>query len=158
MIRPIEPDSEEEVALVASRMKATLVEVLGQEQGEAMYTDEWLRNRVREHLDPARYDGQVFLAEVDGDIVGHTIVRVELDENKTPFGLFSTFYVSPEARGHGVAKELVQTGEAWMRERTLDTAKTYTAEGNGKLIGLMESFGYAIELRKNDMVSLARLL
>ncbi|MBV6458627.1 MAG: hypothetical protein HONBIEJF_01760 [Fimbriimonadaceae bacterium] len=139
-------------------MKATLVEVLGEEQGSAMYTDEWLQNRVREHLDPARYEGQVFLAEADSDIVGHTIVRVETDETGERFGLFSTFYVDPTARGKGVAKNLVRAGETWMIDRNLSAARTYTAESNSKLIGLMESFGYPIELRKNEMVVLARRL
>lgn len=123
-----------------------------------MYTDAWLQNRVREHLDPTRYDGQVFVAESEGDILGHTIVRVEREEDGEYFGLFSTFYVAPEARGQGVAKELVHTGEAWMRERSLRVARTYTAANNLKLISLMEGYGYRIELRKNDMVVLARRL
>jgi hypothetical protein len=52
--RPIDPDSDAEVDLVAARMRETLVEVLGRERGEVMYTMEWLRARVRRHMHPSR--------------------------------------------------------------------------------------------------------
>ena len=41
-IRAIDPQSRAEVELVASRMRQTLVEVLGEEVGGNMYTMDWL--------------------------------------------------------------------------------------------------------------------
>ena len=35
-------DADDEVALVARRMRLTLMEVIGDEEGQAMYSMEWL--------------------------------------------------------------------------------------------------------------------
>ncbi|MEQ1936174.1 MAG: hypothetical protein ABL962_20145, partial [Fimbriimonadaceae bacterium] len=80
-IRPLNPNSIEEIELVAKRMRLTLMEVISVEEGEKMYTMDWLIERVKFHLDPTLCDGQVFLAEADdGTILGHTIVRIESGE------------------------------------------------------------------------------
>jgi hypothetical protein len=80
-IRPLDPTRDDEVELVATRMRATLVEVVDSVEGQTMYTMKWLRQRVRWHLDPEACEGEVFVAEGDGGaIVGHTIVRVETAE------------------------------------------------------------------------------
>lgn len=162
MIRPIDPTSSAEIELVAARMERTLSEVLGA-RGESMYTRAWLVDRVRFHLDPERSTGAVFLAEVpEGSqterIVGHTIVRVEAGEAGPDFGLFSTTFVAPEHRGHGVARALLARGEAWMRERRLELAVTYTDEGNTKLQGLFRSAGYSMRSATDDFVRLAKAL
>jgi GNAT superfamily N-acetyltransferase len=153
-IRPIDPTNESEIQLVASRMKLTLMEVLGEVVGAEMYSDEWLVERVKFHLNPELCVGEVLLARVHSEIIGHTILRVEEES----FGLFSTFYVAPEWRRQGIAKALVLAGEDWFRERRLSEARTYTGEENSNLITLMEEFGYEIFLRKNKMVALSRVL
>jgi len=156
-VRPIDPGADAEIAIVARRMRATLVEVLGAERGGAMYDMDWLRQRVRWHLDPASCTGQVFVAEdAAGRIVGHTIVRVEAADG-APFGLFSTTYVAPEARRASVATRLLERGEAWMRERGLGAAETWTDPGNAKLIRLFEGRGYALT-PAGEMVRLSRPL
>ncbi len=122
-IRPLDPGNAQEVELVATRMRATLVEVVHPEEGRTMYTMEWLRQRVLWHLDPEACQGQVFLGEgEDGDIVGHTIVRIETSEEGRPFGLFSTFYVCPDTRHQGLGSALLRRGEAWMRDSTREKA------------------------------------
>jgi hypothetical protein len=63
-------------------MAETLGEVLGKARGDAMYSREWLVKRVRFHLDPSR-TADVFLAETEEQIVGHTIVREEHKEEET---------------------------------------------------------------------------
>ena len=45
-IRQINPSSSSEIELVAKRMRDTLMEVAGAERGEAMYSMEWLIERV----------------------------------------------------------------------------------------------------------------
>jgi GNAT superfamily N-acetyltransferase len=154
-IRPLDPASDEEIALVADRMRRTLVEVLGEARGTAMYTTDWLRARVRFHLVP---DREVLLAEDgDGVVIGHTIVRVEPDEGPAT-GLFSTTFVAPEARRAGVASALLAAGEGWMRDRAMASAVTWTGDANTKLLRLYERHGYAVTARTDEMVRLSRAL
>lgn len=164
-IRSIDPAAEAEIDLVAQRMRQTLIEVEGEATGTALYTLDWLRDRVRFHLDPAQCEGWVMLAETPGgEVLGHCIVRVEKDDEGAPFGLFSTTYVVPEARRHGVAVQLLLAGEAWMQARALPRSATWTSATNTKLIGLYEKHGYAIDARHShattgtNMVRLARRL
>ncbi|MBI5168384.1 MAG: GNAT family N-acetyltransferase [Candidatus Eisenbacteria bacterium] len=159
VIRPIDPEAHDEVALVAERMRLTLVEVLGEETGGAMYTREWLEDRVREHLDPARLRGQVFVAvESGGAVAGHTIVRIEEDDGGRAFGVFSTTYVAPDARRGGVADALLDRGEAWMREQQVTVAQTWTSDTNDPLLALFRKHGYALTLRvpEKKMVVLSK--
>jgi GNAT superfamily N-acetyltransferase len=153
------PICESEIELVARRMRLTLNEVMGEETGTALYSMEWLRQRVLWHLNPATCTGQVFLAEAeDGRIVGHTIVRIDADDAGTPIGLFSTTYVVPEARRHAVASRLLLAGEAWLIGHGMATAVTVTSAANAKLINLYEKHGYAIVDVQEDMVRLGRAL
>lgn len=163
-IRPIDPRSDTELAFVAQRMQRTLLEVEG-EVGRTLYTTDWLRDRVAFHLDSARSTGTVFIAVGgDGELVGHTIVRVEHHADGRRFGLFSTTWVEPAARRAGLADRLLARGEAWMQGHALPEAATWTSAANDKLIGLYAKRGYApTESGPNDltatvMVRLARAL
>jgi GNAT superfamily N-acetyltransferase len=155
-VRKIDPSSPDELALVSSRMRSTLEEVLGEERGRSMYSLEWLRGRLLYHLDPAR-TSEVFVALRAHRIVGHAILRAEEDKEGV-YGLFSTIYVLPEHRRSQVATALLHRGEEWMRSLGLSVAATNTAKGNGKLIGLLEMRGYAVRLRTDEMLQLARRL
>ena len=147
-IRDIDPASEAEVDLVARRMRQTLVEVEGEETGTALYTMQWLRDRVRWHLDPANTTGRVFLAEGPGGrVLGHAIVRIESDESGRRFGLFSTLFVDPASRKQAVGTRLLRHGEDWMAAHALPEAATWTSSTNAKLIGLCGRHGYAITAR-----------
>lgn len=160
-IRPIHRGSaegSEEVELVAARMRDTLIEVLGEDEGSALYTMAWLRDRVLWHLDPACALGEVFVAETaETGIVGHTIVRVEHEGGRS-FGLFSTTYVTPSHRRSGVASALLACGESWMRGRGMQSAATDTSVSNTKLIRLFEVHGYRITYSNGAMVRLRRPL
>jgi GNAT superfamily N-acetyltransferase len=139
-------------------MRATLIEVLGVE-GETLYTQEWLRDRVRWHLQPKECDGQVFLAQDCTDhIIGQVILRVEADAPAPPLGLISTIYILPSFRRAGVARALLDAGEAWLLRRQVATLATDTSEANMPLIRLFESRGYAITFRSAEkrMVRLSR--
>jgi GNAT superfamily N-acetyltransferase len=158
-VRPIAPTRNSEVELVACRMRLTLCEVLGEEAGTALYSMEWLRQRVRWHLDPASCTGQVFLAEdAAGAILGHTIVRLDADDAGTPLGLFSTIYVVPDARRRGIASRLLRAGEAWLIRHGMATAVTNTSAANVKLIRLYEKHGYTLIAAHGEMVRLGRAL
>lgn len=156
-VQPLDPVDDAGIALVAQRMRATLEEVLGAERGHAMYSLDWLQQRVRWHLDPEHCTGAVFLAtDTAGVVVGHTIVRVETALSST--GLFSSTYVVPAARRGGVAALLLDRGERWMRDHRLTRAATNTAATNGPLISLYQDRGYRIVLAEGEMVRLSRTL
>lgn len=143
VIRPLDASAAAEVELVAERMRLTLIEVEG-EAGGAMYSMDWLRARVRWHLDPAQSTGAVFLAQTDdGAIAGHTIVRVEHDAGGRRFGLVSTTYVDPAQRRGGIADALLQRGEQWFAAQGLNEACTWTSATNAPLIALYARHGYA---------------
>lgn len=179
-LRPINADCDAEVAVVAERMRLTLMEVVGSEQGQSMFSMDWLVDRVRWHLDASQCTGAVYVAEraeegvgnahaVVGHagsttaghaIAGHTIVRVDQDEDGTPMGLFSTTYVAKSARRLGIADALLAKGESWMRDQGLDFAATHTSETNTPLIRLYEKHQYKIVLRiaENKMIRLGKAL
>lgn len=143
-IRKLNDGSTQEIALVADRMRATLEEVLGTEQGRTMYTMEWLINRVRQHID-GDLEGAVFVAEDSTNtITGHTIVRSDIGRAGEIIGLFSTIYVVPAYRRQAIASQLIQRGEHWMQEHGLHTFATYTSVTNRKLIQLFAKHGYAV--------------
>jgi GNAT superfamily N-acetyltransferase len=124
-------------------MRATLVEVEGEETGIALYTMDWLRERVRWHLNADLVTARVFLAEDNkGVILGHTIVRREFENDGREYGLVSTTYVLPEFRRAGVAEAFLQAGEEWMRSLGLGSCATWTSSTNHKLIRMYEKHGY----------------
>lgn len=140
-------------------MRQTLIEVLGEEAGTDLCTMDWLRERVRWHLDPEKSVARVFLSENgDGHITGHTIVRVELDDAGKKIGLFSTTFVEPESRNQSIASMLLMRGEQWMLDHGLTEAVTDTSESNTKLINLYTKHGYAIVDARAGMVRLAKAL
>jgi len=145
-IRPIERNNPQELKLVAERMGITLVEVLGEKTGRARYSAQWLLSRVKWHLDPSCCKGAIFVASDSDILVGHTIVRVDVEENDQATGLFSTTYVVPRARRFGVANALLLQGEQWMREQGMSRAATNTSTQNLPLIRLYEKHGYKIVL------------
>jgi ribosomal protein S18 acetylase RimI-like enzyme len=147
-VRPIHAGSETE--LVATRMRDTLVEVLGEARGSAMYTHEWLVERVRFHV----AIGIVLVAEED-DVIGHAMARVEDGE-----GHFSTIYVVPSARRRGAASALADAIEAWFVALGVTNVRYYTDDANTKTIELFERRGYAITSRDAGakMVKLAKSL
>ena len=118
-----------------------------------MYSMDWLVARAQWHLDPANCVGEIFLACVGGEVVGHTIVRIE-----PGFGLFSTIYVVPSARGGGVARALLRQGEEWMRLHGMTEAYTYTDENNQPLKELFCSEGYVVKEVREEFAILWRRL
>jgi len=157
-IRPLDLDCDEEVALVARRMGETLDEVLGAEREGDRYRLEWLVDRVLQHLDPARLKGAVFVAEADGAIVGHTIVRLDADERGEPIGLFSTTFVELDWRRQGIAKALLDRGEQWMLGQGMARAVTYTDVANRKLHRLYLERGYHMRPMPRSFVALEKRL
>ncbi len=162
-LRALTLDDTAAIDLVAQRMRATLVEVEGEQAGGSMYSMDWLRDRVRWHLD-GRAAEVVVAEDPAGAISGHTIYRIETGAGDTPFGLVSTTYVVPEARRLGVAQQLLERAESWFRARGLPQCCTWTSSTNTPLIALYKRNGFAEaerapnELTQTLMVRLAKPL
>lgn len=151
-LREIDPSSEAEIRLVAERMRETLIEVEGLEVGGALYSMEWLEDRVRWHLDPRCTTAQVLLAiDEDERIVGHCIFRIESPDTD-PYGLISTTYVLPSVRRHGWASRFLEQAQRWFLARGLSMSCTYTSSTNTPLISLYRKYGYQlVDQGKNDL-------
>lgn len=158
-IRELDRNSNEEIALVAARMRQTLIEVLGEEKGTALYSMDWLMDRVRWHLDPEQTQAKIFLIETNnGEIAAHAIARVESDEKSVSYGYFSTIFVEPKSRNRGFAKALLYHVESWFSDIGMPKVVYNTAENHAKLIRLSERHGYKITHRESDMVQLTKVI
>lgn len=155
-IREIDPQSKFEIDLVAERMRQTLVEVLGEKKGGSMYSMDWLIGRVRWHLDAKNTDGRVFLSENhERKIIGHAIARID---HGSAFGYFSTIFVEPSSRRHGIATSLMNHVEDWFSARRMPKIIYNTAENHVALIGLFKSHGYKVTHSESEMVQLTKEL
>jgi GNAT superfamily N-acetyltransferase len=158
-IREINPESSSERSLVASRMRQTLVEVLGEEKGAALYSMDWLLERVGWHLDVRQTTAKIFLVEDHhGEICAHAIARIERDGNSQSYGYFSTVFVDPTVRDRGIATRLILHVESWLREMSMPRVVYNTAENHSKLIGIFERQGYLITARQSTMAQLTKML
>lgn len=158
-IREIDHQSVAEIDLVASKMRQTLIEVMGEERGGSYYSMDWLRERVRWHLDSRATTARIYLAEDStGQIVGQAIVRIERDEAAEPFGYFSTLYVEPSSRRQGLATALLNQAEEWVREQGLPKIIYNTAHYNDRLLKLFHRHGFKVTFRETEMVQLTKVL
>ena len=158
-IRSVLPESSDEIKLIAERMLATLVEVLGEEQSRSMYTLDDAIQRVMWHLTSNEVVAEVFVVEnTNGSILGHTIVRIDDDGEGQEIGLFGTTYVIPTERNTGVASSLLLRGEKWMVSKGMNQAVTYTEKNNTKLQNLYRNHGYTMSPMPKDFVKLAKAL
>lgn len=158
-IRQIDSNSQSEIELVAKRMRETLMEVVGAERGESMYTMEWLIERVQFHLDPNLSTAQVLVSEnPNGEITGHCIYRIEKTDDGFDYGLFSTTYIEPSSRRLGIANDFLKRGESWMVNHRLSVAATATSKTNEKLLNLYFKHGYEIVFTNEEMVRLEKRL
>jgi len=145
---------EDEIAFAASRMRSTLVEVLGVERGVSMYSLNWLRERARFHMGPERI-AKVLVEH--GMIVGHALARVDSPDD-TQFGLFSTIYVAPDYRGRGAATKLIEHVEDWFAGLGIEHVVYNTGAHHELVIGMFERRGYFITARADERVALTKII
>ena len=150
VLRDPNEDDAADLEWVATGMHLTLVEVEG-EKGRQEYPIAWTRTRLRELLEPTRpHPAHVYLAVAKDDptrIVGHTILRINAMPDGLLYGLVSTTYVDPAHRRSGIADLLLERGEAWICERGMLEAATWTSATNLRLVRLYEKHGYGVTER-----------
>lgn len=106
----------------------------GARQGKADFVrvcEEWLRDRIG---GPWR----TWLAEVDGRPCGHVFMCL-VEKVPSPFpdpevlGYVTNFYVTPEQRGHGIGKALLDEVSRYARDHHLDTLVVWPSERSAPL-------------------------
>ncbi|KAA3605521.1 MAG: GNAT family N-acetyltransferase [Planctomycetota bacterium] len=158
-LRCLQKNCKEEIEWVAQRMRRTLMEVVGEQEGVEMYSMDWLRQRVHFHLEEERCTGQVILAEdAAGFPAGHLILRLEKSPKGEFFGLISTIYVEPKFRRQGLAGRFYDRAEAWFRQQGMEQAVTDTADDNTPLLRILQDRGFRIVETADSMVRLAKSL
>jgi ribosomal protein S18 acetylase RimI-like enzyme len=110
------------------------------------------------HASCQRYDGRIFVAE-DAEaqrlagyiVVLATVASEEPDDDPTPYSYLSDLLVREPYRGRGLARDLVQTGEAFVRERGATRMRLQVLAENRAARGLYAKHGYRdhiVELEK----------
>lgn len=110
---------------------------------QALDADLWIRYQPYQ----AKYDGfnkvdtsaRVVLAFRDEQPVGCACFRPMTDELAVEI---KRMFVTPEARGQGVARHMLQALEAWAAEEGFQTARLETGNKQPEAVGLYERAGY----------------
>jgi ribosomal protein S18 acetylase RimI-like enzyme len=95
------------------------------------------------HLDSA--DAVVLVADVDGRVAGYAFVALEGFDYlslRGPAGVLHDLLVSPEHRGQGVGRLLLEAALAELRARKAPRVVLSTAEQNRSAQQLFERFGF----------------
>lgn len=103
-----------------------------QYQQEAAFTAAQWRRRLRDHAQ--------FAALIDDRPVG--LIGAQLENAETVY-LYS-LWLDPAARGHGLARELVEAAVDWARNRRARTVKLRVADDNSVARGVYESVGFTL--------------
>ena len=84
----------------------------------------------------------MFLVERDGRVAGYLDVRCDDEGRRFPVDL----RIHPDARGSGVADELLEAAEEWERERAEPggLSRGFVAERDGEARGAYERRGYGL--------------
>lgn len=103
-----------------------------QYQKEVTFTAAQWRRRLRDHAQ--------FAALIDDRTVG--LIGAQLENADTVY-LYS-LWLDPSARGHGLARALVEAGVDWAQNRRARTVKLRVAVDNAVARGIYESLGFAV--------------
>ncbi len=83
-----------------------------------------------------------WLAELDGEVIG-LVGSFRVDAEQTGAELVS-MWVAPSARGHGVARRLVDAVLGWARDASLSDVSLWVTRGNDAAHALYVSAGFAV--------------
>lgn len=97
-------------------------------------------------------DAAVLVAELDGRLVGHVIVRMR-DVDRAllvprRFGEIDALFVVEQARRHGVGQALMQAAEEWVRQQGGTAIELVAWEFNEAAIRFYQARGYGTDFRR----------
>jgi ribosomal protein S18 acetylase RimI-like enzyme len=81
----------------------------------------------------------LFVVEEDGRWVGAVGCHLRIDLSETQL---ISMWVAPDARGRGIAQELIRAVAGWARERGCDGVYLFVQEANGPARHLYERAGF----------------
>jgi ribosomal protein S18 acetylase RimI-like enzyme len=101
----------------------------------------------------AEVDAAMFVAEIDGAVVGFVFVKLgrpPVDPMHRPrvFAYVEEVVVLAEHRHRGIGKALVHRVEGWARDRKVDQIELVVWEFNEEARKFYESIGYATSYRR----------
>ncbi len=99
----------------------------------------FLETQLREH------DAVIFVAEQDGRVVGYIYAGLEplsWKELRGPAGFIHDIVVADEARGRGLASELIAAAVDWLRLRGAPRVMLWTAAQNARAQHLFNAAGF----------------
>jgi ribosomal protein S18 acetylase RimI-like enzyme len=99
---------------------------------------------ARDHFAELLPHGQVFVADDSGELVGFSVVVVDLPPMDTYYASasISDVYVAPASRGQGLGRALVQAAIAKIRDAGLHGVSLNVASGNEAARRLYRSLGF----------------
>ncbi|HEX8616412.1 MAG TPA: GNAT family N-acetyltransferase [Thermoanaerobaculia bacterium] len=90
-------------------------------------------------------DNHVFVADLDGVIAGYIYVALEplsWKELRGPAGFVHDIAVAEDARGSGIASQLMEAGINWLREQNAPRVVLWTAAPNATAQRLFRRLGF----------------
>jgi ribosomal protein S18 acetylase RimI-like enzyme len=94
-------------------------------------------------------DPAIFVAEIDGQVVGFVHVRsVEDYYRRRPHGHVADLVVAQTAEGMGIGKRLLEEAEMWARGQSFDWLSIAVFEENVRALALYEKIGYRKDITR----------
>jgi GNAT superfamily N-acetyltransferase len=104
-----------------------------------------LRQMLR-YLERPRDNALILLAMEGAAPAGCIFISTETDFfTGRPQAHLEVVAVSPDAEGQGLARQLIEAGEAWARSRAIDQMTLNVFVGNTRARGVYEHLGYVAE-------------
>jgi GNAT superfamily N-acetyltransferase len=99
-------------------------DVMGDEIFQRLYGDDW-RRQQRQDVEKVLDDEEmnVWVAEVDGDVVGFVAAVLKIDSG---MGEVYMLAVDPEVQNHGLGTQLTDVATDWIREAGFSLALVST--------------------------------
>jgi ribosomal protein S18 acetylase RimI-like enzyme len=94
-------------------------------------------------------DPAIFVAEIDGQVVGFVHVRSMEDYyRRRPHGHVADLVVAQTAEGMGIGKRLLEQAELWARGQSFDWLSIAVFEENVRALALYEKVGYRKDITR----------
>lgn len=101
---------------------------------------DWKQRKARDVTTDCEVQPEgVFVAEVDGEVVGYVTTRLD---RFTGIGRIPNLAVDDAQRGQGLGTRLIEHAIQWMREQGMSMAKIETLAQNERGQGLYPRFGF----------------